>query len=167
MKTIVHTDRREIDEFIASCDICYVGMADTDGTPYVLPMNFGYENGVVYLHSGAEGRKMEILERNPRVCITFCAGGKLVWQHPDVACSYSISSRSVVAWGTVAFEDDFDRKVDILRIFMKHHSGREFKFNAPAVMNVKVWKVAVDSVSMKVKEFGVSSKGQRPTDNGK
>lgn len=28
-----------------------VGMADTDGTPYVLPMNFGYKDGVIYLHS--------------------------------------------------------------------------------------------------------------------
>ena len=39
MKTLVHTDKELIEETIKKCDICYVGLADTDGTPYVLPMN--------------------------------------------------------------------------------------------------------------------------------
>ena len=71
MKTLVHTDKELIEATIKKCDICYVGLADTDGTPYVLPMNFGYRDGVIYLHSAQEGRSISILERNPRVCITF------------------------------------------------------------------------------------------------
>ncbi|MDR2498234.1 MAG: pyridoxamine 5'-phosphate oxidase family protein [Tannerellaceae bacterium] len=165
MKTVIHTDSLQIEEFIRGCDVCFVGMADVDGTPYVVPMNFGYEAGVIYLHSGPEGRKLQILERNPRVCITFCAGHRLVWQHPDVACSYSMSSRSLVVSGTVAFEEEFDRKIDILRIFMRQYSERKFRFNAPAVNNVKVWKVAIESASMKVKEFGVSRKNYLPPED--
>ena len=42
MKTLVHTDKELIEATIKKCDICYVGLADTDGTPYVLPMNFGF-----------------------------------------------------------------------------------------------------------------------------
>lgn len=56
MKTLVHTDKELIEATIKKCDICYVGLADTDGTPYVLPMNFGYRDGVIYLHSAQEGR---------------------------------------------------------------------------------------------------------------
>ncbi|MDR2496921.1 MAG: pyridoxamine 5'-phosphate oxidase family protein [Tannerellaceae bacterium] len=165
MKTIIHTDSRQIDEFIRTCDICFVGMADTDGTPYVVPMNFGYDNGHIYLHSGPEGRKLQILERNPRVCITFCRGHKLVWQHPDVACSYSMSSRSLMVWGRVEFEEDFDRKVELLRIFMRQYSDRDFRFSPPAVNNVRVWKVAIDEASLKVKEFGVSRKNYQPPED--
>ena len=47
MKTLVHTDKELIEATIKKCDICYVGLADTDGTPYVLPMNFGYRDGVI------------------------------------------------------------------------------------------------------------------------
>ena len=65
MKTLVHTDKELIEATIKKCDICYVGLADTDGTPYVLPMNFGYRDGVIYLHSAQEGRSISILERNP------------------------------------------------------------------------------------------------------
>ena len=55
MKTLVHTEKEHIEEIIRSCDVCFVGLADTDGTPYVIPMNFGYRNGVIYLHS-AQGK---------------------------------------------------------------------------------------------------------------
>jgi nitroimidazol reductase NimA-like FMN-containing flavoprotein (pyridoxamine 5'-phosphate oxidase superfamily) len=158
MKTIVYTGRDEVEEVIKSCDICYVGMADTDGTPYVLPMNFGYQDGVLYLHSAQEGKKLQILERNSKVCITFCVGHRLVHQHPDVACSYSMSAKSAIAWGTVTFEDDFDKKIEILKIFMKQYSDRVFTFNSPAVRNVKVWKIVLDNATCKVKEFGVSRK---------
>ena len=39
MKTLVHTDKELIEATIKKCDICYVGLADTDGTPYVLPLS--------------------------------------------------------------------------------------------------------------------------------
>lgn len=72
MKTLVHTDKELIEATIKKCDICYVGLADTDGTPYVLPMNFGYRDGVIYLHSAQEGRSISILERQSwRVLLTF------------------------------------------------------------------------------------------------
>ena len=99
MKTLVHTDKELIEATIKKCDICYVGLADTDGTPYVLPMNFGYRDGVIYLHSAQEGRSISILERNPRVCITFSTDHDLVFQHPEVACSYRMRSKSVICWG--------------------------------------------------------------------
>ena len=50
MKTLIHTDKEQIESIIRQSDVCFVGMADTDGTPYVLPMNFGYKDGVIYLH---------------------------------------------------------------------------------------------------------------------
>ena len=99
MKTLVHIDKELIEATIKKCDICYVGLADTDGTPYVLPMNFGYRDGVIYLHSAQEGRSISILERNPRVCITFSTDHDLVFQHPEVACSYRMRSKSVICWG--------------------------------------------------------------------
>jgi nitroimidazol reductase NimA-like FMN-containing flavoprotein (pyridoxamine 5'-phosphate oxidase superfamily) len=158
MKTLVHTDKAKIEEIIRKCDVCYVGFADTDGTPYVLPMNFGYQDGVVYLHSAQTGRSISILERNPRVCITFNTDRKLICQHPEVACSYSMHSNSVIGWGTVRFEDDFDKKVEALNVMMKHYTNRTFSYGDPAVKNVKIWVVVLEEVTCK--EFGVSYKNK-------
>ncbi len=149
MKTLVHKDKELIESTIHKCTICYVGMADTDGTPYVLPMNFGYKDGTVYLHSGQEGSSISILERNPAVCITFSTGHDIVYQHPDVACSYRIRSKSVIGWGKVVFEDEFDKKTEALDIIMSQYSDKEFLYSDPAVLNVKIWKVRLDKVTCK------------------
>lgn len=152
MKTLVHTDKGLIEEVIRKCDVCYVGLADTDGTPYVLPMNFGYQDGVVYLHSAQEGRSISILGRNPRVCVTFCTDRELVFQHPEVACSYRMRSRSVIGWGKARFEEDLERKTDALNVIMRQYSDKKFRYSDPAVKNVKIWIVELEE--MNCKEFG-------------
>ena len=85
MKTFIIEDKQRIESIILHCDACFVGITDLEGNPYVVPMNFGYENGVLYLHSGPEGSKLEMLEHNNNVCITFRIGHKLVYQHEKVA----------------------------------------------------------------------------------
>ena len=60
MKTITITDRRQIEDIIRKCPYCTVGMTDKEGNPYIVPMNFAWENDTVYLHSGPEGNKVEM-----------------------------------------------------------------------------------------------------------
>ena len=108
MKTLVHVDNEQIESVLKQCSICFVGMADTDGTPYVIPMNFGYKDGSLYLHSAQEGRSISILNRNPRVCISFCPTTELAYQNVEVACSYRMRASSVICWGNVVFEEDYD-----------------------------------------------------------
>ena len=54
MKTLVHVDNEQIESVLKQCSICFVGMADTDGKPYMIPMNFGYKDGSLYLHFDLE-----------------------------------------------------------------------------------------------------------------
>ena len=115
MRTYTHSDRSFIEQVIRDCKICFVSMTDVDGTPYTIPMNFGFSGNSFYLHSAQEGRSISILNKNPKVCITLCSGHDLIFQHPDVACSYSMRSKSVMAWGNVSFIDDFESKVTPIR----------------------------------------------------
>lgn len=156
MKTVVFEDKERIEEVISKSDICFVGMVDTENTPYVIPMNFGYQDGVIYLHSGPEGRAINILNRNNQVCITFSIDHELVFQHPKVACSYRMKAKSVICYGKVNFIEELDDKRKALDIIMRHYSGREFQYSEPAVKNVKIWEVPLDRVS--AKEYGVPHK---------
>ena len=74
MKTITITNRRQIEDIIRKCPYCTVGMTDKEGNPYIVPMNFAWKNDTVYLHSGPEGSKVEMVVRHPQVCINFCEG---------------------------------------------------------------------------------------------
>ena len=42
MKTVIIEDQQRVEEIISRCDICFVGITDQEGNPYVIPMNFGY-----------------------------------------------------------------------------------------------------------------------------
>ncbi len=151
MKTIKIDENEEIEKIIKSCQTCYLGVANTDGTPYVLPMNFGYEDETIYIHSGPTGELIDIVNENPKVCVTFCTEGKLVFQHPQVACSYRMKSKSVVAWGNVEFLDDDDlvNKEKALNILMAQYSDKEFKYSTPALKNVKIWKIVPTKITCK------------------
>mgnify|MGYP000219018410 FL=1 len=87
MKTIAITELTEIEAIIRKCPYCTVGITDLEGNPYVVPMNFAYRDGIIYLHSGPEGSKVTMAEKHPHVCITFCEGHELVYMHRQVACS--------------------------------------------------------------------------------
>ncbi|NQV01776.1 MAG: pyridoxamine 5'-phosphate oxidase family protein, partial [Bacteroidia bacterium] len=48
-------DHAEITAIISRCQICHVAMVDTKGKPYLVPMNFGFVDDIIYLHSAQKG----------------------------------------------------------------------------------------------------------------
>jgi nitroimidazol reductase NimA-like FMN-containing flavoprotein (pyridoxamine 5'-phosphate oxidase superfamily) len=141
MITITTQEKAIIEDIIRQCKICFIGMMDGQGFPYVLPMNFGYEGDAIYLHSAPEGSKITALEANPNVCITFCPEPELAYQHEEVACSYRMKGGSVLCRGKVVFVEDYDAKIEALNILMKQYSDKTYTYSAPAVQNVRIWKV--------------------------
>ena len=152
MQTLIHTDKEVIEAIIMKADICFIGLVDPDNKPYVLPMNYGYKDHVLYLHSAPEGRLIDIVNKNNNICISFSIDNETVFQHPEVACSYRMTSKSVLVRGTVEFIEDTDRKREALDILMKTYSDKKFEYSDPAVKNVKIWKIPMDEVTCK--EFG-------------
>lgn len=62
-------DRDKIEYFLKQAQIGYLGMAAGD-KPYVVPMNFAWMDGAIYLHGAEEGRRAEYLRANARVCFS-------------------------------------------------------------------------------------------------
>lgn len=153
MKTIQITDEAQIEAIINKCPYCMVGLVDGEGNPYVIPMNFVKQGNVVYLHSGKEGGKHAMVERHPRVCLTFCEGDELVYMHQQIACSYSMKSRSVVCSGLVNVVDNYDEKERILRLLMSRYTSNECRMAPPAIRNVRIWAISIDRLSCR--SFGL------------
>lgn len=158
MRTFFITEKEEINNILKACDICFVGMIEEDGSPYVIPMNFAMYEDDIILHSGPHGKHLNLLEKDNRACVTFCSDRKLMYQHPDVACSYSMDSKSVLCKGKIEFVEDFNEKEKLIKVFMKHYTPREFKFSIPAIKYVKVWRLRVESIT--AKSFGQNFRNQ-------
>ena len=52
MKTYSIEEKEKIEAVLKTEKICFVGFSDKNGIPYVLPMNYGYEDEVIYLQIG-------------------------------------------------------------------------------------------------------------------
>lgn len=160
MKTLIIEDTARIEEVIRSCRVCFVGLTEPDGSPYVLPMSFGYDDGTFYFHSGKGGKKAALIRPGVRVCITLSSGDALIYQHPEVACSYSMVARSVICQGEVEMIDDRLGKADALNRIMRFYTGQEFSYSIPALDHVQVWKVKPEEICCK--SFGNRAKMRKP-----
>lgn len=152
MKTYSITDKQQMLEIINQCSTCVVGIVDADSYPYVFPMNFAWVDDEIILHSAPVGHHLDLLAVNNKVSVVFCTDGKLVYQHPEVACSYRMDAKSVICKGEVQFVDDMLEKELILNAFMRKYTDRDFTYSQPALRNVKVWRVKI--IEMTAKEFG-------------
>ena len=64
------TDKKKMQMIISKAEVCYMGMS-RDNMPYVIPINFGYDDNTIYFHCALEGEKIDILQKNPNVCLLF------------------------------------------------------------------------------------------------
>ena len=68
------TDISLIEGMLKMFNVLHLGVNDTDGYPYVVPVNFGFERTetsfIFYVHHALEGHLIDLLKRDPHVCIT-------------------------------------------------------------------------------------------------
>ena len=156
MKTVEIKDISKIEEYISQSNICYLSMTDSEGIPYSLPMNFGYEDKHIYLHSAPEGNVYEYITAKSPVSITFCTNAELVYQSENIACSYRMRAASVIVRGEVEIVDDMEEKRHALNLIMQHYIKGDFTYRDPAVRNVFVFKLKASQMTCKA--FGIKYK---------
>ena len=139
-------DRADIDAIIRRCQVCRLGLADGD-IPYVVPMCFGYDGAFLYFHCALQGRKLDILRRNNRVCFEFDVVEGFV--EADEACRWGIRYQSVIGTGTAHIVEDAAGKQQALVALMAQYSGKPYTFAEEAQKRIAVIKVAVESVTGK------------------
>jgi len=138
-----------IKEIIDKCNVCYVGMVDENNMPYVLPFNFGFNDKTIFLHGAGKGKKIDVLKKNNDVCVVFSTDHELKAVNDNVACSYSMSFRSVLAYGKVSFVNAFEKKEEALNFIMQKYTGKNFTYNKPAVDDICIFKVNIERMSGK------------------
>lgn len=145
------TDPVRIEDIISRCTCCRIGFCD-DGEVYIVPLNFGYEIKdniyTFYFHGAKEGRKMELIQKNPRVGFEMDTNYALT--EGDIACGYSARFQSVVGNGVMSVVSDPEEKRRGLTLLMDHNAGKqEWTFAETALRAVAVLKLTVTGMSCK------------------
>ncbi|RPI43553.1 MAG: GNAT family N-acetyltransferase [Bacteroidetes bacterium] len=141
------TDPGVIEEILAGSRICRLAMND-GGTPYLLPFNYGYAGGYIYIHSAREGRKIEVLKKDARVCFEIEQKTEIL--PADQPCGWSTLYRSVIGYGTVEMISDREAKEAALAIIMAGH-GRSVQpdFGRKQLDSVLVLRLHIESITGK------------------
>ncbi|MDK2890700.1 MAG: uncharacterized protein PWR21_1332 [Methanoculleus sp.] len=131
--------------------VCRIGLADGDW-PYLVPMNFAYVDGCVYLHSAGEGKKIEILKRNNRVCFEAETGLALV--RAERACDFGTRYVSIIGTGTASFVADLAEKSRALDLLMqKYAGGGSWSYPPAALRAVTVIRIDVETLTGKASGY--------------
>ncbi|MCD1293414.1 flavin-nucleotide-binding protein [Methanocella sp. CWC-04] len=58
----------EVKEMLRSCRICRMALND-DPQPYIIPLDYVFINDKIYFHFANYGRKVDLFNKNPNVCV--------------------------------------------------------------------------------------------------
>ena len=139
-------DRSVIDSVIRSCQVCRLGLCD-GREPYVVPLCFGYDGQALYFHTASEGRKLDILQQNSRVCFEFDVVREMV--EAEDACSWGIRYQSVIGFGTAEVVDELVEKRRGLAVLMSQYSDKEFSLPDETLQRTCVMKITIDRITGK------------------
>lgn len=129
-KTNEVTEFSEIVDIIARCDTIRIAMFD-EPYPYIVPVNFGEEvvDGqiVFYIHTGYEGKKNELLKKNPNVAFEMDCNHELYYRESNMSCNFRYES--VVGTGRMEIVPE-EEKDKALTLFMNHYHPETVKYHA-------------------------------------
>lgn len=140
------TDREEIEAILRAAQVCRIALADGNG-PYIVPMSFGYEDGMIYLHSAPVGKKIAMIRTNPQCCfeVDECTG---IVKGND-PCSWGMRYQSVIGFGRATILTDPEEKKHGLNSIIRQYHGGTHDFSDEAVKNVAVIRIEIDSMTAK------------------
>lgn len=141
------TDQNLLLEILQNNTICRVALSDNN-TPYIIPMNYGYANNRIYLHSAKEGKKIDIIQRNNSVCFEITDSIEIV--ESEIACDFGTKYRSVIGFGKIFPVIEKEKKREALEVIMRQHTKKtSWNFNESILDKIIVFEIKIESITGK------------------
>jgi hypothetical protein len=107
-----------IEEIFRLNEVGRLGTA-VDGQPNIIPMNFAYITDKIYLHSHRDGKKINDIKKNPRVCFEVDQGEIITGEDP---CDFSWRYKSAIAYGEAKIVETPVERLKALKIISEKYS---------------------------------------------
>lgn len=118
-----------------------------NGYPYAVPLNFVYENGVIYFHSAHKGHKIDNINYNTKVSFSAVNYVKLLPEKFDTEYD------SVVAFGLASEVVEEEEKRQALTLLIKKYSKEYIEqgllYIAKSMKAAAVYKINIEHMTGK------------------
>lgn len=109
---------QELDAILSEARILFLALRD-EPAPYVLPVCFGHEPAVLYIHCAREGSKIDLLRAWPEVGFSACTDMTVI--PGAAACDFTCRARSVIGTGHARVVESNEERVRGLTAIMRHY----------------------------------------------
>lgn len=140
------TDQNAIEDIILRSKVCKLAMCDRN-QPYIVPLCFGFKDNTLYFHSAPEGKKIDLLKKNPNVCFEFEILTQVV--KSARACKWGMKYKSVIGYGKADFITDEDEKRQAFDIIMQQYTNESFEYEEALLKSAIIIKVDIQSMTGK------------------
>ena len=106
----------EVERILRNGKYCVMAVSGDDDYPYAVPVNYVYDGTAIYIHSAAQGHKIDAIRRNPKCSLCIVDKDDVI---PEEFTSYF---RSVIVFGKANFVESMEDKVTALRLLGEKYS---------------------------------------------
>ncbi len=140
------TAQGELEQVLWHGRVCHLAIPD-EPLPYLVPLNYGYQEGALYFHSAPQGHKIDLLQRQRRARFIVTIDMGII--EAEEACNWGARFTSVMGSGRIEFIDDPQEKQAALQVLMAQYSDQVFTFAEDQVAATGVFKLVIESMSGK------------------
>lgn len=140
-------DILELKKIINSATIMHLGLCNNN-QPYVVPLNFGFEDMIIYFHSAKEGKKCDWIKGNQLCAVEMTSYFELI--KGEEACQWSAYHESVMIEGVITLLDNIDEiKIAMNTIMNKYGFVGEPFYQDKFIKAMNVYKIDIKTISGK------------------
>jgi uncharacterized protein len=140
-------DNKVIKAILSGSHICRIAMLD-GVRPYIVPVDYGYADNCIYIHSAPHGKKIELLKKSPLVCFEIEWGVKTVQN--VLPCKWATRYRSVIGYANAEIVNDLAQKKSALDIIMSQHGAQSTgDYNEKQIDALVIIKLHIDFLTAK------------------
>jgi nitroimidazol reductase NimA-like FMN-containing flavoprotein (pyridoxamine 5'-phosphate oxidase superfamily) len=141
------TDPEVLEEILNKSQVCRIALHDGE-YPYIIPFSYGYSDQVIYFHSAAIGKKIDLIRKNNKACFEVEYGNQIM-KH-EQACNWTAKYRSLIGYGTIDIITDPVQKKSGLDIIMSHYGRPEGNlYDERNIENMVILKLTIHTLTGK------------------
>lgn len=136
----------EIIDVLKRCDTVRIGIQG-DEYPYVVPVSFGMETkdgkAVIYFHCAKQGMKIDMLRKNPKVCVEGDIFIKVEKTEHGITTRYE----SVIGFGECEFVSDEEEIIHGLKLLTERYGYEDYPLErCRGLQHLHVGKIIINEL---------------------
>lgn len=141
-------DEAVIKTILHKAEVIWLALTDDDG-PHCVPMNYAWEDGVIYIHSGKRGRKAAALDSG--AVVAFSTAVNMAAKDGKDACDFGYKFHSVMGNGKPRSLEG-DEAIKGLDAITIKFAGKPMPYSEKALAATAVYAIDIDTITARIKE---------------